>query len=154
MQGENSRALREFEKYAPETDLSGRSWVVQAGQLLTADVYLLTGSAEKAAVIAGRAFRVTDSQPLSDAYAGTVARWLARTATETKNEAGALKFLAESCRSLERFDLVDQAEILSARKWLGQRLGEECRTDEEMLPTVLASLPAAVEDQLRRLGML
>jgi len=154
MQGENARAVAEFERLVQDTDQSGRGWVVQASQLLTADIYLLTGAGERAKQIASRALTVSDSRPLSDAYAGTVARWLARAAKEMANEAGALQWLSESSRCLERYDLVDRLEIVSANRWLKHQLGQPCADETAALPGLLATLPTAVGDQMRRLGMI
>jgi DNA-binding SARP family transcriptional activator/tetratricopeptide (TPR) repeat protein/ABC-type transporter Mla MlaB component len=154
MLGENRQALSEFERLATESDSSGRMWVEQAGGLMRADIYLLADSETKAVTIASEAFADTDWRPLSDAYAGLVARWMARTATQSEYTKYATDYLATCVRGLHRFDLIDQAEIVLARQWLRQQLRETWPEEPRILLDLLAALPAPVSDQLRRLKLL
>jgi len=151
MQGENKRAIEMLERVESAPDPSGRPWVQQAQELLRADVYLMAGEDSAAMLSAERGFAQTSVEPLAHAFVGTTARWRARVAAHIGDSELASKRLEQLVESLRSFDMIDQAEIVSAKLWLGRKMGEDWSDGRRMLAELLAVLPPAVEDQLRRL---
>jgi predicted ATPase len=153
MMGENKTALSLIDSLESWETSTRPEWILQCLPLMKADILLAAGHKDKAAKMATEGLDRSGVEPLTESYAGMVARWLARLAAGRSEYPGSavLKDLSED---LETHDVMDQAEILAARVWLDERNGGQWSTGRELLASALARLPAAVEHQLRRLDCL
>jgi predicted ATPase len=152
MMGENKRAVEAIEEVCRVNQGSRPPWSVQAAPLMTADIYFASGDRTKASRIAIAALGQTGIEPLTNGYAGTVARWVARTASVTGSRDDATALITALCNDLESHDLVDQAEIVCARMELEDACGRTWSDGRAILAEKLSRLPSAVEEQLRRLA--
>jgi tetratricopeptide (TPR) repeat protein len=154
MLGENRKALEHLETFQDLDPNMRPTWNAQSVPLMTADIYLLAGQPAKAVRVAEAGFERTSFEPLSDGYAGMVARWVARVSVETGQVARGLELLGPLSEDLDSHDLLDQAEIVCGRLFLENRNGRSWESGRTLLRERLARLPGAVEDQLRRLEAL
>jgi hypothetical protein len=154
MLGENRKAIESLERFKEGHQNVGPGWNAQSVPLMTADIYMLAGESLRGTRIAMDGLGRTGFEPLSDAYAGMVARWVARISVESGAENEAMNMIGCMTENLESHDLLDQAEILCGRLLLEDCAGMEWEVGRVLLSDRLARLPSAVEDQLRRLGAL
>ena len=149
MLGDSSGAIQEFESLDARIPPGGSAWLIQARQLLRADILCLCGERAAAAAQAREAVGVP---PVLHApsFAGPFARWLALCA-DGKDPPELLPVLDELSSRMDELDLLDRVEVLCARRILGEASRVEI---EDLLRSTLASLPPAVAGQLRRLGVL
>jgi hypothetical protein len=149
MTGDSSAAIQEMESLHARLPPGGPAWLIQARQLLGADIRFLCG--QRAAAVA-QAREAIGVPPVLHAtsFAGPFARWLAL-CSDGRDPAELLPILNElSCR-INELDLLDRVEVLCAKQILGEARWFEA---EDLLRSTLASLPPAVAGQLRRLGVL
>jgi tetratricopeptide (TPR) repeat protein len=154
MSGDSSRGLQRLNSVPSSWWQADRAWVEQAGGLLRADVLMMSGEAQQADNLALETLRSTGLEPLSQAYAGTVARWTARIGILVEREAETRDFLKRVTSDVARYDAFDQVEIVSARLWYETQKGGEWVRGRHLLVEGLKRLPAAVGLQLRRLQVL
>jgi DNA-binding SARP family transcriptional activator/predicted ATPase len=154
MVGENKKGITAIEEVDLVTLESRSAWILQASMLMVSDVLYLAGEKEVAQRRANEGLQRTGRTPLAHGFTGTAMRWIERTADSHASEASALALLESLCDEIEDYDLIDQAEILCARKRIGDRMGTKRADCSPMLAGVLSRLPPAVEVQLRRLGSL
>jgi DNA-binding SARP family transcriptional activator len=149
MLGESRTAIQEFESLGARIPPGGPAWLIQTRQLLGADILCLSG---ERAVAAAQAREALGVPPILHApsFAGPFARWLAL-CSDGKDRPEHLQVLNELSSRMDELDLLDRAEVLCARRILGE--GRAVET-EDLLRSTLASLPPAVAGQLRRLGVL
>jgi hypothetical protein len=149
MLGDSSAAIQEMESLDARIPPGGPAWLIQARQLLGADIRRLCG--QRAAATA-QAQQAIGAPPVLHAtsFAGPFARWLAL-CSDGKNSAELLPILNELSSRINELDLLDRVEILCAKQILGDTGNFEI---EDLLRSTLASLPPAVAGQLRRLGVL
>lgn len=153
MTGENSLALKEVALMEAKATTGQPPWIVQSTAVMLADIHYLAGDYRRANEIASEGFRDAGShKPLGHGYTGIVARWLERTCSDAEDCGRALGIIDKLCDVIAEHDLLDQAEILCARRKLGRKIGRERAKCNEQLAEVLAHLPLTVEEQLRRLG--
>ena len=155
MRGDASRALRRMDEAPAPSPEVWRAWVAQADGLLRADILALCGEDERAAAQATDTLSATGIAPRSGAYSGMVARWVAKTANQWGAEAGkeATVLLEQMAATIDAYDAIDQAEVLSAKLWLMDERGLDWTEGRAALRGHLSRLPTAVEHQLRRLRM-
>jgi hypothetical protein len=152
MIGENRKGLEEIEAFDTSLPIGRPQWMVQSSAVMVADIFYAGGEVDRASRVASEGFRLAGVVPLSQGYAGIIARWVERTGGLAEDSS--LPIIEGLCDALEDYDLIDQAEILCARERLAQRTGRvrpECRN---LLLEKLSRLPSPVEEQLRRLGAL
>jgi hypothetical protein len=154
MMGENRKGLLQLQAFKEDSNNTWPAWSTQSVPLMEADIYAASGEDIPALRMASMALEQSGIEPLADRHAGMVARWVARTASHTGRDDEANDLINRLCSEIESFDLLDQAEIVCSRIWLGDQGGTTCKGDRELLTARLARLPAAVEGQLRRLGIL
>jgi hypothetical protein len=152
MLGENRKAIQSIEEISAGLLGQRPSWSAQGAPLLIADIYFASGEPSRASKTAAAAFGELGAEPLTNGYAGIVARWMARTSIEMGTEPAAREAMQRLCTDLETHDLIDQAEILCARLSLEASCGHPWTAGRAMLAERFSRLPRAVEDQLRRLG--
>jgi hypothetical protein len=73
-------------------------------------------------------------------------------ATGNSNQGHAL--LDDLVSNLEHYDAIDKAEILNAKSWLNARTGRCSVIPIAEMWKRMETLPGAVADQLRQMGML
>jgi hypothetical protein len=152
MMGENRKALNSIEEVSEGVQSHRPTWSAQGAPLLIADIYFASGEHAKAVRTAATAFTENGIVPLTNGYAGTVARWIARTSLEMDTLRAGKIVIHGLCDDLESHDLIDQAEILCARLCLDRAGGRSWTEGRILLAERLSRLPRAVEDQLKRLG--
>jgi tetratricopeptide (TPR) repeat protein len=126
-------------------------WAIQSSGVLRADILQLCGEREKALRLAREVISSTGFAPLSGECPGTVARWVALASPEDPQ---ARKVITSLIADIERWDVVDQAEVLAAFTWLEAQSGRRAEEEMERLSQCLTKLPAPVGHQLQRLGVL
>ncbi len=134
--------------------LQQHPWMVQAWGLWKADLLLFCGHRTEALDTALQQLEVDAFKPLSEAFAGPFARWVALTAERTQNHATASAVIKMLADRIVRYDAIDQVEILCAQHYLRSRskpLGGELPSD---LRAKLEELPPSIPIQLRRCEML
>jgi tetratricopeptide (TPR) repeat protein len=129
-------------------------WARQSWLLARADVLAVLGRHEEAKRVGRDAVGVEFPTLLSDSRAGPYARWKARTVNGSEEARAVRVELLELLQEADRFDAVDQAELLASIIMLGQLLGIDVSTDAEQLRITLSQLPSAVGTTLRLLGFL
>jgi hypothetical protein len=152
MMGENRKALNSIEEITDGVLGQRPTWSAQGAPLLIADIYYASGDPSRASKTAAAALGGGGAEPLTNGYAGIVARWMARTSIEMGTELAARQAVQRLCVDIESHDLIDQAEIICARLSLEASCGQSWTPGRAMLAERLSRLPGAVEDQLRRLG--
>jgi hypothetical protein len=156
-----SLALRERRQHAVEAlgELDGRfteavpNWMRQAWGLWKADVLLIIGRRQEALGVAQNAVGKPTPQLCSSAFAGPFARWsviLSRAQNDRWSEAILLDFLA----SIQKYDALDQVEILCAKRVLELERGIPRDGTSLLLEPMLAKLPMALRRQLIALEVL
>jgi hypothetical protein len=126
------------------------SWLIQAWLLEKADVLLLAGLWSEACASGRQA--LGESLALHSKFsAGQFARWLALTPVTPEEHERALARLTDMVQELDAFDCLDQVEVLCAMQLLGS--GPLTEAHRALIERNLATLPAAVTEQLTRLGM-
>lgn len=154
MLGENRRALEVVDTILSTASDSAPPWRVQTWPLMAADILWACGNRERALRQAREGLDGVGGQPLSNSYKGMFGRWAGLTAIGTENAEEAASALRELTDSLELFDMIDRAEIVSARLMVERSRGVAWEEGRSRLGAVLAQLPPPVEAQLRRLGTL
>jgi hypothetical protein len=129
------------------------AWVRQAWLLHKADILLLVGQRSSALTVAREA--IGQSPVLySSFFAGIFARWLALTSIGSLTEPDAKAQITRMIQELEKFDALDQVEILCARNILGCESQSVLEESTRIIRNKLADLPPAITNQLARLGVL
>jgi tetratricopeptide (TPR) repeat protein len=148
MLGDTDAAMQEFASLDARIPPGGPAWLIQARQLMGADILCVCG--KRSAAIAQAQDAIGTPPTLhSPSFAGPFARWVAMTG-EDRNHTESLSVLYELSGRLCELDSLDRVEILLARRILGEPRSAEM---EKLLRQNLAGLPPAVAVQLRRLGM-
>jgi tetratricopeptide (TPR) repeat protein len=126
----------------------------QGWGLYSADGYAMIGEWNKAQEEGTRATTGANSLMHMESYVGPYARWVARTSQlfgKVESGRATIRCLIEN---LPYYDAIDRAEILNAQIWLESRQGNAHPAQIAQMTSELRSLPLAVGDQLRRMGML
>jgi tetratricopeptide (TPR) repeat protein len=136
-----------------ESRLAGEipRWMIQSWAFRKADVMWLIGRRAEALRIAQEEFRTSSNSLLSPAFAGPFARWLAL--TNRGHHSRDIQEILDSLRShLERYDAIDQVEIVMAMRILGVDSAKWNPTAEDhLLREKLLRLPHAARVQLATL---
>jgi tetratricopeptide (TPR) repeat protein len=128
--------------------------ISQAWALYSADSYAMLGRLEEAYEEGRRGTHGANAQLHMDFYAGSYARWVARTATTTESIRES-KIKLELLKSdLKRFDAIDQAEVLNASCLASCRANDLDSTQIGQMIAALEKLPDAITEQWRRMGIL
>ena len=152
MLGDAKRA--EYMLHLTETsrDNESRVWARQADGVTRADVLQLLGREKQALQTAADTLMETGLRPVSHAYAGPVARWVARCGAQIGRSSEAKAVLDHLSDEVQDHDIIDQAEIVLARSWMERREGREWPHGRQLLDRILPQLPPIVVLQLSRLG--
>jgi hypothetical protein len=89
-----------------------------------------------------------------DRYVGPYARWVARTSLDEARLRDGHERLERLFDNLNSYDAIDRAETVNAKAWLRAKDGGVSSKEANEALRYLEVLPAAVSDQLRRIGML
>ncbi len=154
MLGDNQRAMEAVDAIHRAGSESGPEWCLQILPLLTADILWATGDRERAIRAAQDGFSSGGARPLLDSFAGLFGRWVAHTSLGTERVETAASELKRLTSDLEAHDLIDRAEIVSARMLVDHSRGTPWPEGLAHLKEVLIQLPPPVESQIRRLGTL
>lgn len=130
-------------------DLPG--WMVQAWGLWRADLLLLCGMEEEASSAAYQTLAKDDFALLSLAFAGPYARWLSDSTAHGRESKCARSVLEGMRSNLDRYDALDQVDILLAIDRMDSLDGGHS-TEGTRIETQLELLPGAIRDQARRLN--
>jgi len=90
----------------------------------------------------------------SSFFAGSFCRWLALTSAGTSLQAAALENVEQMGQKLQTFDALDQVEILCAAHFLHFHFPQSANGSSGLIRERLNGLPAAVTEQLVRLGVM
>ncbi len=152
MIGDFSKALAIAEEAQAQT--AGEvAWLDQAHGAIVADIFAMCGERSRSLLAASEAVDKYGGEPLSSAYAGTLARWVALVAGEAGEWNRAYAHQAERKDEMWRFDAVDRAEILSAEQWLNNRTGRQVSGGWHERMSAVSHLPSAVVHQIARCGL-
>lgn len=152
--GNEREALDAIAKFETRMPQSLPAWMKQAWGLHKADILFYLGYGSEALAAAQEALGYPNPRLHDWGFAGAFARWTAITMKGTSSETigrGQLEVLA--C-DLEKFDALDQAEILCALRLLGCDSINRFRDLQQNIHEMLRKLPAAISEQLLRLGIL
>jgi DNA-binding SARP family transcriptional activator/type II secretory pathway predicted ATPase ExeA/tetratricopeptide (TPR) repeat protein len=140
---EGRQVLAESEAQLPE---SQPGWFVQCRLFWKADALLICGFEDEAKDAAVRAINQFDGRLESQAFAGCYARWMALLRTDAE----AMQAVEDLFSKLERYDKVDQIEILCSKAllWPCQRSVLLAKVHED-----LRNLPSCTWLHLRELGV-
>ena len=116
-----------------------------------ADLLALIGRPEEA-IAAVRTLDYRDRYPVH--FDGIFLRWHARAASSTLELDEVRSRLESAAMKLERYPMLDRAEILMTRRYLRDDSDEAIGSDIQSLACVLKSLPPAVTDYFRQLEFL
>lgn len=152
MRGDARGAMEAIARLDSRIPESAPPWLLQAWGLYRADILFLLGQHSNA-LVAGR--QAVGEPPLlhSSFFAGPFCRWLALTSKDPREEAMGRGCITSMMRDLDKFDALDRAEILCASVVI-DRQHESTFMQRNLLGEKLAHLPAAITEQLPRLGML
>jgi tetratricopeptide (TPR) repeat protein len=128
--------------------------ISQAWRFYVADAYAMMGRNQQAVEQGWSAAHGENNESHMDFWVGPYARWVVRNSVKSGNYQYAHKVLNSLLLTINRYDAIDQAEVLNAKCWLASRLGLALPSDLADMLSRLGSLPPAVGDQLRRMGML
>jgi tetratricopeptide (TPR) repeat protein len=154
MRGNSANTEELIQKRREEFARVGSPGISQGWGLYSADGYAMIGEWDKAQEEGKRATTGANSLMHMDSYVGPYARWVARTSHllgKAENGHTTIHCLIEN---LAYYDVIDRAEILNAQSWLESRQGNTRPAQMARMISELRSLPLAVGDQLRRMGML
>jgi tetratricopeptide (TPR) repeat protein len=152
MLGKTTLADAIIEEWSPKSTKLGPG-MSQAWGLYVADAYAMMGRSHQAAEQGWSAGGQSIGSHM-DFWAGPYARWVARNSVVSRDFQHAHKVLDGLVLTLNRYDAIDQAEVLNSKCWLASRLGSLLPSDLAEMLKRLGNLPTAVGDQLRRMGML
>jgi DNA-binding SARP family transcriptional activator/tetratricopeptide (TPR) repeat protein len=129
-------------------------WMMQAWMLWKADVLLITGKRHEAHQSAREALTVGAESPRlwSVAFAGPYARWACILGRTQSLPADAM--IEEFVSNLDRYDAMDQAEILCARRMLELQSGIVRDDTLPLLKLKLERLPPAARSHLAAMEVL
>jgi hypothetical protein len=129
-------------------------WLKQASLLFEADIWQLTGQTTTALSRAREALDFSLLAPYSAAFVGLFTRWLALASESQIERRKAATWLSSALANLERYDAMDQVEVLSAfiHLDLAAQLGDVDVT--RMLKDRLGVLPYSINEQLKKFGLL
>lgn len=154
MLGRRTKAEELIRRRTEELAIVKSPGLSQAWALYSADSYAMLGQIRAAEEVGRYATEGPNGEMHMDSCAGSYARWIAR----SSHLAGKIKRGHETLEcllsSLGRYDALDQAEILNAQSWLEAQEGRVSSPRLKQMQDHLSKLPAAVEDQLKRMGML
>jgi len=128
--------------------------ILQAWGLYSADGYAIMGNIQEAMEEGRRATFGENSGGHIDPWAGPYARWVARISLSSGEVTRGHAILSDLIGNLERYDAIDKAEILNAKSWLNAKTGKMSSESTTEMRRHIENLPAAVADQLKRMGML
>jgi DNA-binding SARP family transcriptional activator/tetratricopeptide (TPR) repeat protein len=155
MTGRNDTAIESMSSVRGRIPPAMPPWFTQACLLFEADILLLTGQVELALTTAREGLDSQASATLhSPSFAGVFSRWLAMTSITAHEKENTCRQLDVILANLERHDALDQAEVLCACLHLGMEASNGRTEMRKLLTQKLTELPAAVTDQLTRLGLL
>lgn len=154
MLGENRRAQEAIERIDRAGSNAAPEWCQQVSPLLIADILWATGDQALAIRTAREALAARGTKPLLGSFAGLFGRWIAHASIDTDQAESASKELRRLTCNLEAYDIIDRAEIATARILLEQSKGRTWPEGWVVVREVLLRLPPAVESQIRRLGTL
>ena len=151
MLGEQDRANGLIHEAGEHRERESRAWARQAEGVSRADVLTILGRNKLAMEVAAETIIESGKMPISHAYAGPVARWVAKIGWKKGEIEETIESLDQCWQELVAYDVIDQAEIVSAKVWLERRRGNEWSEGEQKLQSLLRELPPAVRRQLTRL---
>jgi DNA-binding SARP family transcriptional activator/tetratricopeptide (TPR) repeat protein len=126
----------------------------QSLDLFAADAFLILGNLHEATEHGRRATAGHNHVLFREAWVGPYARWTARVAIADAEGDRAIRILENLNETSSTFDAIDKAEVLAANAWVHNQIGRPSNTLLPLVEESLRGLPAAVSDQLRRMGML
>jgi type II secretory pathway predicted ATPase ExeA/tetratricopeptide (TPR) repeat protein len=152
--GEAHKALQTIARFESRMPPSrSPAWMRQAWRLHKADILYYLGFRDDAFIAAEEA--IEPRRVLHNwAFAGAFARWVALTAKSTGQEDLGRVHIEQLVKNLEKFDALDQVEVLCALLLLS------CRTDNtsnhltRSIKERLGRLPLPISEQLSLLGVL
>jgi DNA-binding SARP family transcriptional activator/tetratricopeptide (TPR) repeat protein len=126
-------------------------WILQGWKLWKADLLLLADQREKAFDEAKEALQAEAFTLHTPIFTGPYSRWLAVTAATQGERLRAREIIDGFVAGIERYDALDQAEVLSAAVILGGEIDTSRTDDTELLPAKLRRLPPSVGAYLTNL---
>jgi DNA-binding SARP family transcriptional activator/tetratricopeptide (TPR) repeat protein/type II secretory pathway predicted ATPase ExeA len=131
------------------------AWMVRAWTLWKADVLMIAGKREEAHAVAEGVVSQLTPGKCPAGFAGPYGRWIGVLGFEAGYTNGSDSVVRHLIRTgIERFDAMDQAEILCASRMIQMKTGRMGEENLAMLGTILRRLPAACTQQLVALGAL
>ncbi len=137
-----------------ELESDSPRWLFQAHSLLRADILRLCGEENQAMRAAQETFETTGIGSSGLAFAGVVARWIAKVCLDGDKAEEGISVLGEMIGESTDYDLIDRTHTLAAYAWLCENAGLPPQRQHIIsLRESLEVLPPAVGQQLHRLGL-
>jgi DNA-binding SARP family transcriptional activator/tetratricopeptide (TPR) repeat protein len=146
--GRRQRAEAAMQALEDKLDVNVAWSLQQLWALYRADVLWVGGRPSEALRIAKLGLERSNYELLSTAWAGPFARWVALTDQNNGKRQMGRSVLEDLLRTLDNYDAMDQAEILSARITMNTRDGILDSSLEPRLLERLGDLPAAARTHL------
>ncbi len=153
--GENRMAQEAINRLESRMPATTPPWMIQAWHLHKADILFILGNYPDALQVGREAIGAGGPLLLRSSFAGPFARWVFHTSVGTTSQPQARAQIEEMMGSLEKYDAVDQVEILCAGNSILKAAG--MGTDnrfEAAIRRKLANLPPTIPEHLQRLGVL
>jgi DNA-binding SARP family transcriptional activator/tetratricopeptide (TPR) repeat protein/Cdc6-like AAA superfamily ATPase len=153
LQGDYKKALCAVNHLDSRFPPTAPPWLVQAWGLHKADILQLSGQQSAALLVAHKALGKVSPLLYAHAFGGAFARWLAMVFKGGPSVETAREQIQHMLQRLERFDALDQVEILCSGESLecGSNLALE--NVKTLIASKLAKLPAGTGQHLARLGL-
>jgi hypothetical protein len=152
MRGEIKEALQAMNRADCRMSRDAAEWLLQAWRLARADILFMCGQPAAALAVAQQATHFPRPVLHAKSFAGSFARWLALIGAADPGSPVAADCINHLYHSLANYDTLDRLEILCARTMLARDMTESAKM-RIRIEKEFAVLPAAVGDQLKRLGM-
>jgi tetratricopeptide (TPR) repeat protein len=150
MLGQSDGTMKVIETIQARMPLSVPPWQMQAWALWKADLFYLLGRREVALVVARTTLEDHGLELRTPAFAGPYARWTALTAESAHEKACAVAKLDKLVGQLDRFDALDQVDILCAMSLLASSPTDYLRAAKQRV----SRMPPAVGAHLVSLGLI
>ncbi len=152
MRGEIKEALQAMNRADSRISRDAAEWLVQAWRLARADILIMCGQPAAALVVGQQATHFPRPVLHAKSFAGSFARWLALIGLAHPGSSVAADCIDHLHDGIASYDTLDRLEILCARTMLAGDTVESGKI-RSTIEEKLVALPAAVGDQLKRLGV-
>jgi lipopolysaccharide biosynthesis regulator YciM len=151
--GNSTAAKQALEQLKAAKEQAEFDWIRQSAVLHEADIYWLMGDKDAAFRSLKTAWK-SDSEPFPARFEGRLTRWRTLLFVKEGRTDEIIEVLESLFQQVQRFDKLDQAEILCSIEYVKKETGRFKQETEGLARRVLAQLPISCSIQLSQLGLL